>query len=195
MTQLEFWGCGLITFGPAVAMFALTVAHDPIKVILLITSSFFWLLSFLTVAICWSVISKFSDYLIIGATLAVLSQEVFRYLFHRAAKRAQRYLTKLLCTDIDNSKTSNRSSEIQLSQPDPSEIQGTIPFSYGEYTGVIPLSIDSHILIIILMDISIKQSQDWVLAWSMPRSHWWMPWQITPVQVQSASKGTRATFY
>lgn len=81
MTVLEFWGCALITFGPALAMFTLTVAQDPIKVILLISSSFFWLMSFLLVAMSWAVISLFCDYLIIGAILAVLSQEMFRYIF------------------------------------------------------------------------------------------------------------------
>lgn len=142
MTLLEFWGCGLVTFGPALAMFSLTVAHDPIKIILLITSSFFWLLSFLTVAICWSVISTFSDYLIIGAYLAVLSQEVFRYLFHLSTKKAQSYLTKLLSSDLDASKTSNRSDEIQLNRSEVSELQGSIPFSYGRYINC--QEFDSH---------------------------------------------------
>uniref|UniRef100_A0A6G1SFM6 Gamma-secretase subunit Aph-1 n=1 Tax=Aceria tosichella TaxID=561515 RepID=A0A6G1SFM6_9ACAR len=113
MTLLEFWGCALIAFGPPLAMFSLTVASDPIKVILLISSSFFWLLSFLTVAVCWSIISLFCDYLIIGAYLAVLSQEIFRYLFHVVTKKAQTYLAKLLTNEELASEAAGR-NEIML---------------------------------------------------------------------------------
>lgn len=146
MTVLEFWGCALITFGPAIAMFSLTVAHDPIKVILLISSSFFWLLSFLLVAICWAVISSYCDYLIIGAYLAVLSQEGFRYLFHLVTKKAQVYLAKIMndAGRLSSSKSntqggassSSRANEIQSptsSSSCPSEFRDRIPLSYGRY--------------------------------------------------------------
>lgn len=132
MTVLEFWGCALITFGPALAMFSLTVAHDPIKVILLIASSFFWLLSFLTVAICWSLLSTFCDYLIIGAYLAVISQEIFRYLFHMATKKAQVYLAKMIGSAEDEpiQKRNSRSS-VKLNN-NSLEFQDRIPLSYGK---------------------------------------------------------------
>lgn len=138
MTVLEFWGCALITFGPAIAMFSLTVAHDPIKIILLISSCFFWLLSFLLVAICWAIISTFCDYLIIGAYLAVLSQEGFRYLFHLATKKAQVYLAKIMndAGPRPPSKPSNSraTNEIQSSTNNPSlsEFRDRIPLSYGK---------------------------------------------------------------
>lgn len=121
MTILEFWGCTLIAFGPAFAMFCLTVAHDPIKVILLISSSFFWLISFLVVAICWAIINTFCDYLIIGALLAVLSQESFRYLFHFATKKAQLYLDKIInnnntnSSNVDNISNNNHNRSIKAS--------------------------------------------------------------------------------
>lgn len=104
MTVLEFWGCTLITFGPALAMFQQTVSHDPIKIIVLISSSFFWLLSFLMVAICWALIRQFCDILLVGAYLAVLSQELFRYLFHIVTKRAQVFLDKLMAADLKNTQ-------------------------------------------------------------------------------------------
>lgn len=111
-------------------MFGLTVARDPIKVILLISSSFFWLLSFLSVAIFWAIISPFCDYLIIGAYMAVLSQEIFRYLFHLATKKAQIYLAEILGND--DSKQSSRANEIQLNQNNISEFHDRIPLSYGK---------------------------------------------------------------
>lgn len=132
MTVLEFWGCALITFGPALAMFSLTVAQDPIKVILLISSSFFWLMSFLLVAMCWSVISLFCNYLIIGALLAVLSQEAFRYLFHIATKKAQLYLTKMIGESDKRSNHSSRTNEIQIQNPRFSDFQDKVPLSYGK---------------------------------------------------------------
>lgn len=131
MTVLEFWGCALITFGPALAMFSLTIAHDPVKVILLISSSFFWLLSFLSVAICWAIISTFCDYLIIGAYLAVISQEVFRYLFHRATKKAQLYLARLLESGTNKPRTS-RTDEIQLNPNVITDFHDRVSLSYGK---------------------------------------------------------------
>lgn len=130
MTVLEFWGCALIAFGPPLAMFSLTVASDPIKVILLISSSFFWLLSFLTVAVCWSVISLFCDYLIIGAYLAVLSQEIFRYLFHIVTKKAQIYLAKLLSSDELANESSVR-NEIVINE-NVLKFQDKFRMSYGK---------------------------------------------------------------
>lgn len=133
MTLLEFWGGALITFGPALAMFTLTVASDPIKVILLIASSFFWLLSFLSVAICWSVINLFCDYLIIGAYLAVLSQEIFRYLFHIVSKRAQFYVYKILSNEMDsgNNQQERTSGTNEIKIGDSIiEFKDRIPLSY-----------------------------------------------------------------
>ena len=83
-------------------MFSLTVAEDPIKVILLVISAFFWLLSFLSAAVVWALLSKVCDYLIIGAYLAVLSQEIFRYLLHLFTKRAKIYLAKVLYPESTN---------------------------------------------------------------------------------------------
>lgn len=108
MTLLEFWGCTLTAFGPSLALFSLTVAPDPIKVIVLISSSFFWLLSFLSASICWSIISLFCDYLFIGAYLAVLSQELFRYLFYIVTQKAQIYLAKSLEMESSLTKSNDR---------------------------------------------------------------------------------------
>lgn len=132
MTLLEFWGCALITFGPALAMFWYTVAHDPIRIILLISSSFFWLMSFLLVSMCWAIISPICDYLIIAAYLAVLSQECFRFLFHLATKRAQVVITKLIAADKAQQtrrKNPSRADEIQLSDIS-CEFRDRIPLSY-----------------------------------------------------------------
>lgn len=138
MTVLEFWGCALITFGPALALFILTVAHDPIKVILLVSSSFFWLMSFLIAAIFWALINSFCDCLITGALMAVLAQEGFRYLFHIATKRAQLYLSTVIGTDDNKNSQSDtqpsRTNEIVINSGETnlSTPQNRIPTSYGK---------------------------------------------------------------
>lgn len=38
MTLAEFSGCSLIAFGPALAMFMVTIAKDPIRIIILISA-------------------------------------------------------------------------------------------------------------------------------------------------------------
>ena len=39
MALLEFFGCAFIAFGPPIVMFILTIAKDPIRVIILIARS------------------------------------------------------------------------------------------------------------------------------------------------------------
>ena len=36
MTNMEFFGCAFIAFGPPLAMFLFTVVHDPLRIIVLI---------------------------------------------------------------------------------------------------------------------------------------------------------------
>ena len=45
MTLFSFIGCALTAYGPPAALFTITIASDPIKIIILILSAFFWLLS------------------------------------------------------------------------------------------------------------------------------------------------------
>jgi anterior pharynx defective protein 1 len=36
MTVLAFFGCALTAYGPALSLFALTIAKDPVRIIILI---------------------------------------------------------------------------------------------------------------------------------------------------------------
>ena len=56
MTAFTFFGCALTAYGPPLALFLLTIAADPVKVIILILSAFFWLLSLLLSAILWTAV-------------------------------------------------------------------------------------------------------------------------------------------
>jgi anterior pharynx defective protein 1 len=36
MTVMEFFGCTFLSFGPPFALFCITIANDPVKIIILI---------------------------------------------------------------------------------------------------------------------------------------------------------------
>lgn len=75
MTVSESLGYGLMGFGPALSMFALTIARHPSRVVVLLVSSFSWLLSLLLSSIAWFVLSPLGLPLVAAMALAVLFQE------------------------------------------------------------------------------------------------------------------------
>ncbi|XP_014770898.1 gamma-secretase subunit Aph-1 [Octopus bimaculoides] len=102
MTMMEFFGCTFIAFGPPLAMFIFTIAPDPLRVIVLIASGFFWLLSLLFSSILWfaakeimSGANKLRESLIIGLVFSVLFQELFRYLFYKMLRKADEGLQRV----------------------------------------------------------------------------------------------------
>ncbi|XP_052893200.1 gamma-secretase subunit Aph-1 isoform X2 [Anopheles moucheti] len=86
MTVVEFFGCSFLAFGPPVAMFALTIAHDPIRIIILIAASFFWLVSLLLSSTVWL------------AFHPITSKEGFRYLMYKVLRKTENGLQEV--TDI-----------------------------------------------------------------------------------------------
>ncbi|XP_042306226.1 gamma-secretase subunit Aph-1b-like [Sceloporus undulatus] len=94
MTLAVFFGCALVAFGPALALFLLTVVSDPLRVIILVAGAFFWLASLLLSSLTWFVASKASGgpqaeqalqagLLAAGVALSVLLQEAFRFLYYK----------------------------------------------------------------------------------------------------------------
>lgn len=74
MTVAEFFGCAFLAFGAPLAMFVFTIADSPIKIILLIFSSFLWLLSLLSSSFVWFIIVPLRDYLFFGVIVSVFIQ-------------------------------------------------------------------------------------------------------------------------
>ncbi|RNA14411.1 gamma-secretase subunit Aph-1 [Brachionus plicatilis] len=95
MALIEFFGCLFLAFGPPTAMFAITIAKDPIRVIILMTSSFFWLISLLISALVWFALVPLRNKLLFALVFSVFTQEVFRYLFYLFIKKAQKGLEKV----------------------------------------------------------------------------------------------------
>ncbi|XP_072939144.1 gamma-secretase subunit Aph-1 [Epargyreus clarus] len=87
MTLAEFFSCSLLAFGPPLAMFALTIANDPVRIIIMIAAAFGWLVSFLLASVIWYAVVPLRSYLAFGMVFAILIQELFRYgMYHLLRK-------------------------------------------------------------------------------------------------------------
>ncbi|KAK7077777.1 Aph1ap [Halocaridina rubra] len=95
MTVAQFFGCAMIAFGPPIALFAITIASDPIRTIMLVASSFFWLLALLFSSILYTAVIPLQDYLAFGVVFSVLFQELFRFLWFLLIKKAEGGLKKV----------------------------------------------------------------------------------------------------
>jgi len=95
MTVTAFFGCALTAYGPALAMFVLTIAHDPVRVIILILSAFFWLLSLLLSSLLWVAVVSLKETLAFGLVFSVLFQETFRVLIYILLRKADAFMKKL----------------------------------------------------------------------------------------------------
>jgi len=95
MTVTAFFGCALTAYGPALAMFVLTIAHDPVRVIILILSAFFWLLSLLLSSLLWFAVVPLKETLAFGLVFSVLFQETFRVLIYILLRKADAFMKKL----------------------------------------------------------------------------------------------------
>lgn len=96
MTLMVFFGCAFIAFGPALALFSLTVAKDAEQVIVLIASAFFWLLSLLLSSIWWTVVSPLKKHLAFGIAFSVIFQELFRLAFYKMMRKADEGLLSII---------------------------------------------------------------------------------------------------
>lgn len=92
MTLPEFFGCTFIAFGPPFSLFVFTIAHDPVRIIILIAAAFFWLLSLLLSSLLWFAVVPLRDVLAIGVIYSVLFQEGFRYIIYRILRRTEQGL-------------------------------------------------------------------------------------------------------
>jgi len=109
MTVMEFFGCTFLAFGPPLAMFAITISKDPIRIIIMIASAFFWLVSLLLSSILWFVVVPLRSTLVFGLVFSVLFQELFRLLFYMLLRKAESGLRRVSDeeTHISNNKLVN----------------------------------------------------------------------------------------
>ncbi|KAK2180740.1 hypothetical protein NP493_429g02039 [Ridgeia piscesae] len=99
MTMMEYVGCGFIAFGLPAALFIVTIARDPLRVLVLMASAFFWLVSLLLSSMLWFAVVPLREKLVFGVVFSVLFQELFRFFFFLLMKKAHAGLNKLLERD------------------------------------------------------------------------------------------------
>ena len=104
MTVMDFFGCAFLAFGPPLAMFTFTVAAEPIRIIILIASAFFWLISLLLSSVLWYAVVPLQNHLAFGLVFSVLFQEAFRYLLYWVLRKAERGLEKVTTTHVADSR-------------------------------------------------------------------------------------------
>merc|ERR1711962_709832 len=76
-------------------MFALTIANDPIRTIMLIASAFFWLLALAFSSMLYMAVIPLKQYLAFGLVFSVLFQELFRFLWYLLIQKAEGGLKKI----------------------------------------------------------------------------------------------------
>lgn len=77
MTLPEFFGCAFLAFGPALAMFTMTIAQDPIRIIILVAAAFLWLCSLLLSSFVWFIFVPLRDVTVFGMIISILIQVIF----------------------------------------------------------------------------------------------------------------------
>lgn len=95
MTLMEFFGCSFIAFGPPLALLIFTIAKDPLRIIVLMASCFFWLIALLLSSLLWYAVVPLRDKLAFGLVFSVLFQELFRFLFYILLRKADEGLMKV----------------------------------------------------------------------------------------------------
>ncbi|XP_016064067.1 PREDICTED: gamma-secretase subunit APH-1B [Miniopterus natalensis] len=97
MTAAVFFGCASVAFGPALALYTITISTEPLRIIFLIVGAFFWLISLLLSSLVWFGARTITDnkdepvqkyLLIFGVLISVLIQEMFRFAYYRLLKKA-----------------------------------------------------------------------------------------------------------
>ncbi|CAF0777742.1 unnamed protein product [Rotaria sordida] len=100
MTIMECAGCTLIAYGVPFSMFVFTIAHHPFRVIISMTSAFFWLLSLLLSSFLWFAVVPLRTQLAFAVPFAVIFQEIFRFLFYRLIKKAEFALQRVQMQEL-----------------------------------------------------------------------------------------------
>ena len=83
----------LISLIPLIRVF--TIAHAPVRVIILILSAFFWLLSLLLSSLLWFAVVPLKTTLAFGLVFSVVFQEIFRILIYLLLRKADAFMKKL----------------------------------------------------------------------------------------------------
>ncbi|BES96583.1 unnamed protein product [Nesidiocoris tenuis] len=107
MAFMEFAGCALTAYSPALALFILTVSHDPVRIIIMVTSAFFWLVALVVSSLFWNFIT-FGHLMPLCVLFSVAIQEVFRYCFYKLMRKTEEGLRSLRVPNTNTDMLKNR---------------------------------------------------------------------------------------
>jgi len=85
----------MIAFGPALAIFLIVIARDPLRVILFVAGAFFWLLALLISALLWFAVVPLKTTAEFGLFFSIAFQELFRFFYFLLLKKAETGLEKV----------------------------------------------------------------------------------------------------
>ncbi|XP_022110352.1 gamma-secretase subunit Aph-1-like [Acanthaster planci] len=89
MTLMQLFGALFIAYGPPACLFIITIARNPLRVIVMIAGMFFWLVSLLFSSIWWFAVVPLRDQLAFGLTFSVLFQELMRLGYYKLLRKAE----------------------------------------------------------------------------------------------------------
>lgn len=89
MTLMEAFGAAFLAFGPALAIFSLVIARDPLRIIILFVSGVVWLISLFASSLVWLAVIPLRHWLYFGVTVSVLMQEVARCCMFTVLRKAE----------------------------------------------------------------------------------------------------------
>jgi len=96
MTLVLLFGCALVALGPSISLFIVTISKYPIRIILMVVGSFFWLLSLLFTSLIWLAVVPLRQQLAFSVVVSVLLQEAFRFALYKIMKKAKDGLSEAL---------------------------------------------------------------------------------------------------
>ncbi|KAI9363351.1 Aph-1 protein-domain-containing protein [Zopfochytrium polystomum] len=101
---MRLLGLALIAYGPALALFFLSVSRSGQMVVLMMAGAFFWILSILLSSAIWYGVQQQTgrSYTAVSITVAIVCQEAFRFLFWILLRRAEPGLNQV--SDYPKSK-------------------------------------------------------------------------------------------
>lgn len=106
------FGHALLAFGPSLVLFVITVAKFPVRVILMVTGAFAWLISLLLSALLWLAIVPLRDQLAFSLVFSVIFQELSRVAMFKLMTKAENGLSAALSSVETKSITGHKLSYV-----------------------------------------------------------------------------------
>ncbi|XP_071794912.1 gamma-secretase subunit Aph-1-like [Asterias amurensis] len=89
MTLMQLFGALFVAYGPPMSLFIFTIAHNPLRVIVMMAGMFFWLIALLLSSIWWFAIVPLREELAFALTFSVLFQELLRFAYFKLLRKAE----------------------------------------------------------------------------------------------------------